>query len=256
MGKPTESVLGGDERQSLGNGLLEIFACACSDPSQKGFQFGEGFLNRREIGRVSRQKQETTAFGFDGLFYPASQVNTQIIQDHDLSGVQAGGKDLLDVDLKGGGIGSSIQHERFSHALHRQGGDQRHGGSIVAGNFTHRPLSSGSVGIQRRHGNMGARLIEKHQILTEERARLLTPRSTSRFILLACSQGLFFRVHPKASLARLMLAGLTSMPCSVWNKRQCSSRVASGWASNCARKWACNTAPFLAGRPGIALGKT
>src|SRR5216683_347110 len=109
MGKPSESILSRDERQSLGNSLLEIFACACSDPSQKDFQFGEGFLNRREIGRVSRQKQETTAFGFDGLFDPASQVNTQIIQDHELSGMQAGGKDLLDVGLKSGAICGSIQ---------------------------------------------------------------------------------------------------------------------------------------------------
>ena len=108
MGKPTESILGSDKRQSLGNRLLEILACACSDPSQKGFQFGEGFLNRREIGRVSRQKHETTATSFDGLFDPASQVNTQIIQDHDLSGMQARSKHLLHRNGKGRSISGSI----------------------------------------------------------------------------------------------------------------------------------------------------
>jgi hypothetical protein len=60
-------------------------------------------------------------------------VNAQIIQDHDLSCVQARSEHLLNVDLKSRSIGGSIQHKRFSHALHRQGSDQRHGGTI-AGN--------------------------------------------------------------------------------------------------------------------------
>ncbi len=46
MGKPTESILGRNEDQSLGNRVLERFSRASAYPSQKGFQFGEGFLNR------------------------------------------------------------------------------------------------------------------------------------------------------------------------------------------------------------------
>ncbi len=212
MGKPTKSILGGDERQSLGNGLLEIFACACAYPSQRGFQFGESFLNRREIGRVSRQKQETTATGFDGLFDPTSQVNREIIQDHDLSWTQAGGEDLLHVNLKSGSIGGSIQDERLSHALQGHGSDQRHIRSVVAWNLPDGSLSSGGVGIQWRHGNMGACLIDKHQVLMAQVGRLLAPGRTGCFILFGGSQRLFFRVQPRAILARLMLAGLTWMP--------------------------------------------
>jgi hypothetical protein len=50
---------------------------------------------------------------------------------------------------------------------------------------------------------------------------------------------------------------------NAWAMAQCpASRVRapcrrkSGWASNGAGKWACNSAPFLAGRPGMAFGKT
>jgi len=256
MSKPTESILGRDESQSLGNRLLEVFACTGTNPSQKGFQFGESLLNRRKIRRIGGQKHETTPFGFDGLFDPASQMNTEIIQDHDLSGTQAGSKDLLDVDLKDSAISSPIQDERFSHPLHRQGSQQRHVGPIIAWNLADGSLSSGSVGIQRRHGNMGAGLIEKHQILTEEMTSLLTPGRASSFVLFPSYQGLFFRVQPRTALARLMLAGLTRRPWLAANNWQCSSRVASGWVSNCALKFACNAAPILAGRPGIALGKT
>jgi hypothetical protein len=62
MKEPTESILSYDEGQSLGNRLRQGFARASPLPSQKGLEFGESPFNRREIGRVSRQKQETTPY--------------------------------------------------------------------------------------------------------------------------------------------------------------------------------------------------
>src|SRR5579883_1435596 len=256
MGKPTESVPGGNEKQNLGNGLLKSFSRPGTLSTQKGLYFGERFFNGREIGRVRRQEHEATASGFDRLFDTRSLMDAQIIQDHDLSRAHAGSKELFHVALKSGSISRSIQEESFSHPLCRPRSDQRHNRSLVARNLANSSLPSGSTGIERRHRDMRAGLIDEHHILAEQLLHLLTPGRTSRVILPACSQGLFFRVHPRAALARLMLAVLTAMPCAAWNRQQCSSRVASGWASNCALKGACNTAPFLAGRPGILFGNT
>ncbi len=108
MGKPTESVLGGNEKQTLGNGLLKRFSRPGTLSTQKGLHFGERFFNGREIGRVRRQEQEATASGFDRLFHTRSLMDTQIIQDHDLSGAQAGSQQLFHVDLKRGSISGSI----------------------------------------------------------------------------------------------------------------------------------------------------
>jgi hypothetical protein len=70
--------------------------------------------------RANRRAATTEVpFGFDGLLDPASQVNAQIIQDDDLSWLEAGGESLLDVDLKGGRIGGSIQQHGFPHARER-----------------------------------------------------------------------------------------------------------------------------------------
>src|SRR5260370_37192302 len=104
MGKPTESILGGDERQCCRNRLLEVFACTSTYPSQKGLQFGEGFLDRRKIRRIGRQKQETAPFRFDSLSDARSQADREAIQNHGFSGVQAASKDLLAVDLNGHAI--------------------------------------------------------------------------------------------------------------------------------------------------------
>ena len=228
MGKPTESILGGNEKQCLGNGLLKRFSRTSALSTQTRLHFGEGLFNRREIGRIRRQEQKVTASGFDRLFHTRPLMDAQIIQDHDLSWLEAGSKQLLYIDLKSGSISRSIQDEGFSHPLRRQRSDQRHDRSIVPRHLADGSLSSGSIGIQRGHRNMGAGLIDKHQILTEQLLGLLTPSRANCIILLACSQGLFFRVQPRAALARLMLAVLTPIPCSTWNRRQCSSRVASG----------------------------
>ena len=49
-------------------------------------------------------------------------------------------------------------------------------------------------------------------------------------------------------MARLILSRPTDMPWSACQSRACSSKVASGCASNCAKRPASNAAPFLAGR--------
>ena len=104
MLKPAERILSDDARQCLNERLSERLSCACTHPPQDGFQFGESLLNGGEIGRVGRQKQEMAPSAFDDLFDPRSQVNREIVQDHDLPRTQAGSKDLLDVGLKGGSV--------------------------------------------------------------------------------------------------------------------------------------------------------
>src|SRR6266566_7792537 len=121
MGKPTEGILGRNEGQSLGNGLLKCLSRPSTLSAQKGLQFRERLFNGREIGRIRRQEQEATPSGLNSLFHTRSPMNIQIIQNHDLSSMQAGSQDLLNVQLKRCSIGSSIQDERFPHPLHRQG---------------------------------------------------------------------------------------------------------------------------------------
>jgi hypothetical protein len=213
MSKPAERVLGRDEVQSKGNSLLKRFARASSLSAQHGFQFGERFLNRREIRRIGGQKQQATATRFNGRFDPRSQMDREIVQDHDLSGAQAGGKDLLDVDRKGGAISGSIQEKCRSHAIKRHRGNQGHAGAIIARHLADRALPSRGIRVQGSHSDVRTGLGDLDQILTGQVRGLFAPGGPLGFLLLACSQGLFFRVQPRACLARVMLAGLTLMPC-------------------------------------------
>ena len=165
MGKPPTRIGSGDREQSLSDSVNQGLVSARPHAPEIGLQLGERFLNRREIRGVGRQKQQLAAFGFNRLSHPSALMDTQVIHDDDLPTVQAGGEDLLDVELEGHGISCSLQDEGFAHALPRERGHQRRIGPVVARHLPDGSLSSGSVGIQGRHGNMGTRLIHEHQVL-------------------------------------------------------------------------------------------
>ena len=183
-------------------------------------------------------------------------MDRKSIQHHDLPFAQAGCKELLHVDRERDTISRSIQYQRWPHARKRERSDQGHDGTIIAGYLADCALPLRGIGVQRGHGNVGTGLVYEDQILAQHVCGAFSPGSTLGFFLLACSDGLFFRVQPKAILARLILAGLTLMPYDASHIWQCCSRVASGWAFNCSTRPACKAAPLMLGRPGIALGKT
>ncbi len=168
MSKPPESISSSDEFQGGGDGLLERFPAASTLPAQESLQFGESLFKGRKVRRGSRQKQQATATSFDGLLDTRREVNREIIQDHDLPRTQAGSQELLDVDLKGGAISRSIQHQCWSHARERQGGNHSHDGSIIAGYLANCALSSWGIGIQGGHGNGRTGLVYKDEILARQ----------------------------------------------------------------------------------------
>src|SRR5882762_9375424 len=73
--------------------------------------------------------------------------------------------------------------------------------------------------------------INRHLFTSRSFALLLHSRRSSSFLSLA-SNVFFFRVHRKRRIARLIVEILTLTPVSASHSLQCSSKVASGWASS------------------------
>src|SRR5579883_786688 len=95
MPKPAKRIGRGNGGQSLNDRVLQCLARSGADASQDSLQFGKRSLNRGEIGRVRRQKQELAGSSFDGLFDPRPQMDREIVQDHNLPFAQAGSQDML-----------------------------------------------------------------------------------------------------------------------------------------------------------------
>ncbi len=78
MGEPAERILSSHRLQGLPNGLLQRFMRPGADPSQKGFELGEGFFARRVIGRVGWQEEELTTPCLDELTHARAFMGAQI----------------------------------------------------------------------------------------------------------------------------------------------------------------------------------
>lgn len=139
-------------------------------------------------------------------------MDAQIIHHHDLSSRQTGRQDLLHVDLKSEAIGRSIQDHARRHPLEGQSRDQRHVFSTIPGNAAIGPFPFGRSCIQRREGDIRTTFIHHDYLVGIQLLDGLSIGGTCRFIALAGSQRLFFRVQPSLVIARLMLQRLTCMP--------------------------------------------
>lgn len=119
MGEPAKSIGSGHRLQCLANGFLQYFIGPGPDPSQKGFELGEGFFDRGEIRRIGRQEEQLTAAGLDELSYPLPFVHTQIVQHHDLARHQARSQKVFDLRFKDPRIHGPLDEHRGAHALER-----------------------------------------------------------------------------------------------------------------------------------------
>src|SRR5207248_1388629 len=113
---PARSVGLRHRKQSLPDGFLQSFWRSGSHTTQDGLDFGESLFNGRKIWRVRREEQHVTPSGFDDLSHFLSFMNTQIIHNHRLPWLQAWPKNLLKVDFKELGIGSSLKNHRFPYS--------------------------------------------------------------------------------------------------------------------------------------------
>src|SRR2546430_1688059 len=103
--KPSASILSGDGEQRLGNGIFKSLRGPGFRTTKEGFELRKSFLDGREIGGISRKKEQMTSLIFNELAHMSSLMRSKIIHDHDLPLLQLWDQDILDIDLKSTSIG-------------------------------------------------------------------------------------------------------------------------------------------------------
>ena len=89
-----------------------------------GLEFGEGLLDRIEIGRVRRQIEQVGVCRHYGLANAGDLVAGQVVHDDDIAGLEAGGEDLLGIGLESGAVHRSVQHHGGAQAAQAQASDE------------------------------------------------------------------------------------------------------------------------------------
>ena len=93
---------GGDGGKGIADGSADALPGARAHAAQRLFGLGKGLLDRVEVRGVGGQKDDLTAGGFDERLGTGALVDGEVVEDHDLSRVQARHEHLL--------------HERFEDA--------------------------------------------------------------------------------------------------------------------------------------------
>jgi hypothetical protein len=76
--------------------------------TQEGFEFAESVFDRREIRRIDREKEETSASSAHGMVDNGGFVTGQVIEDDNIARTQDRNKQLAHKGRKHSSIDSSI----------------------------------------------------------------------------------------------------------------------------------------------------
>src|ERR1039458_1582886 len=99
---------GADSVPKATNGSLGGFA-------QKGFELGEGHLDRVEVGRIERQVTQRRAGCFDGFAHTGDTMGFEVVENHDVTTLEGGNQALFEIGEKARTGHRSIQHEWRDH---------------------------------------------------------------------------------------------------------------------------------------------
>lgn len=220
-------------------------------------RLGDGLLDRREVGRVGRQKDQETFPRFDERRNLRIVVDAEVIGRHDLARAQCGREHLADEGAEGGLIDRARETQRRLNPVGSTGADQCRGRAVVAGDRPNGALAVGSTGVETGQGARRTSLVDRDPISrVEVEGKIKGKGGTQSLVPLGCPQRLFFRVCFKRRMMRPMVHWLTRTPWVVSHAAACSAKVASRVCCTWAVIAATSPGPIRAGRPGAVRGGT
>src|SRR5947209_11461221 len=246
MSKPTNNINLGDRSERLFDSFHQRFNRSRLGFPQKGLEFRPAILNRIEIRRVGRQKDQTRPARRDQLFQTSDLVRFEVIPDHHVTGLQGRAERLAHPGAKNFSIDSALNHTGCRETLQTQ---RRQQDVIAAVIFWHRfddPLTGSRAAITAGQLQSHPGFINKVQprrcqlayFFSKFGAQLFDPRG----VAFSGVGRLFFNGRLSRCNSRQMVAPETAGALALRRRWRNSSRVASGCCSTSCRNnsaWSC-----------------
>ena len=131
-------VLGEDFAAGVGDCLVS----SRSDLSQQGLELGEDLLDWVEVWGVFRQEHEAGSDIPDRLPHRLSLVRAEIVEDHDVAGLEGRDEELLDIGAKAFAVDRSIEQAGRIDPILAQGGEERCGLPVALRDLVDEPLAA------------------------------------------------------------------------------------------------------------------
>ena len=152
----------------MSNGVPKAVTGAFADLFEQRFEFGEGLLDRIEVGAVGWQVEQLGAAAFDRLLDAGNLVAGQIIHDDDIARAQGRSEDLPNIGAEDVAGQGTIEHVGGGDAGSAQASHQGGGFPVT---MQHRGEQTQAAGAPAEPpGHVGCRrgLVEEHQALRIE----------------------------------------------------------------------------------------
>jgi hypothetical protein len=205
--------------EDFGAGVRDRFVASRSDLSQQGFELGEDLLDRIEIGRVFRQKDEASPDIADRSSHGLSLVGAEIVEDHDVARLQRRREELFDIGVEALAIDGPVEQAGRFDAVVAERGEESRSLPLALRDLVDEALSPWRPAAQAGHVGFRPGFIDEHQALGVDEPLIGSPSSAVaayvRAILLARDKGLFLTVTPIRRKNRLIIEVSALTPRSV-----------------------------------------
>jgi len=134
---------------------------------QEFLEFGEGHLDRIEIGAVGRQEQKARADVGDEARRFIALMARQIVKDHRVALAQNGDENLLDIGKESFGIDRPVEHEGRNQPLAGKARKKRCRLPMTIRGIADGACTDVRPGVTTRHRGGCPSLVEKNQPAAE-----------------------------------------------------------------------------------------
>src|SRR5258707_3098032 len=147
----------------------------CGGFAQQVLEFGEYLLDRVQVGRIFRQKEELCANRADECPHDFTFVAAEIVHDDDVTGLQGREQNLLDVNCEALTVDRAIENPWGLDPIVAQCGQEGCGLPMAVRDFGCEPGAARRPAPQGGHVGLGPGLIDEDQTLRINLALILLP---------------------------------------------------------------------------------
>ena len=207
--------MGEDFAAGVGDG----FVTSRPGLSQQSFELGEDLLDRIEVGRVFRQKDEASPDIADRSSHGLSLVGAEIVEDHDVAWLQRRHEELFDIGVEALTVDGPVEQAGRVDAVVAQGGEESRGLPLALRDLVDEPFSPWRPAALAGHIGLRRGFIDEDQPPRVDEPLIGSPSfavaTYVRAILLACDKGLFLTVTPIRRKKRLIIEVSALTPRSI-----------------------------------------
>jgi len=169
--------------EEFANGGDESFDRSGCRFAQEVLKLGEDLLDRVQVGRLFRQKEELGARRLDRSANGFAFVTAEIVHDHQIARLERRDQRRLHIGLETLGVDRAVDEPWRFDAIVTKGGQEGHRLPMPVGNLRHEPFADRRPSPERLHVGLGPGLVDEDQALNVDLVLAALPlRSPPRHV--------------------------------------------------------------------------